>query len=54
VDTTAGVHLQIMLKSDASPLRLSPVNILAHVTLGLIWTAFDNAFVRIRKTLCVL
>ena len=37
MDTTAGVHLQIMVKSDASPLRLSPVDILAHVMLGLIW-----------------
>jgi hypothetical protein len=51
VDTTAGVHLQIMLKNDASPLRLY---ILAHVMLGLIRTAFDDAFVRIRKTPCVL
>jgi hypothetical protein len=36
MDTTAGVHSQIMVKSDASPLRLSPVDILAHVMLGLI------------------
>jgi hypothetical protein len=36
MDTTAGVHLQIMVKSDASALRLSPVGILAHVMLGLI------------------
>jgi hypothetical protein len=36
MDTTAGVHVQIMVKSDAAPLRLSPVDILAHVMLGLI------------------
>jgi hypothetical protein len=30
------------------------MNILAHVMLGLIWTAVDDAFVRIRKTLSVL
>jgi hypothetical protein len=36
MDTTAGVHLQIMVKSDASPLRLAPADILAHVMLGLI------------------
>jgi hypothetical protein len=36
MDTPAGVHLQIMVKSDASPLHLSPVDILAHVMLGLI------------------
>jgi hypothetical protein len=36
MDTTAGVHLRIMVKSDASPLRLSPVDILAHFMLGLI------------------
>jgi hypothetical protein len=35
MDTTAGVRWQIMVKSDASPLR-SPVDILAHVMLGLI------------------
>ena len=40
---------KIMVKSDASPPRLSPVDILAQVMLGLIWTAFDDAFVRSSK-----
>ena len=53
MDTTAGVHLQIMVKSDASPLRLSPVDILAHHARADL-TAFDNAFVQVRKTLSVL
>jgi hypothetical protein len=30
------------------------MNILAHLMLGLIWTAFDNALVRIRTTLSAL
>ena len=56
MDTNAGVHSQIMVKRATCllPLRLSPVDILAHVMLGLISTAFDNAFVQVRKTFSVL
>jgi hypothetical protein len=39
-----------------TPLRWAyrRIDILAHIMLVLIWTAFDDAFVRIRKTLFVL
>jgi hypothetical protein len=30
------------------------MNILAHLKLGLIWTAFDNVLVQIRTTLSAL
>ena len=54
MDTTAGVHLRIMVKRDASPLRLSPVDILAHVMLGLIWPHSTMHSYEVRKTLSVL
>jgi hypothetical protein len=53
-------RLQIMLERErrlpiSSPMRLpSDKYMPAHDMLGLIETAFDNAFVQIRKTFSVL